>query len=164
MFKKKEQKPNIPICSLLDADAKVRTFFDVEADCDEKFQVLYFSMYDIKDKKKRRMSDIVVRYDERKDDLIGLIKFLKDWKFSATGYAPRFWLDCNCLSDAFRFTKIKKEIYNDREDKVYIDFFSLGGSFKKKQVTEAGITRDQAEVLAKRLESLLEQKGQISKC
>lgn len=166
MFKKKEeQKPNIPVCSLLDADAKVRAFFDVEADWDEKFQVLYFFMYDIKDKKKRRMSDIVVSYDKRKDGLVDLIKFLRDWNFSATkygiGYAPRFWLDCDCLSDAFRFTKIKKELYNNDNDNVYIDFFSSGGSFKKKQTTEVNITRDQAEVLANQLERFLSKKKSI---
>lgn len=163
MFKKKEeQKPNIPVCSLLDTDAEVRTFFDAEADWDEKFQVLYFFMYDIKDKKKRRMSDIVVSYDKRKDDLADLIKFLRDWNFSAAkygiGYAPRFWLDCDCLSDAFRFTKIKKELYNDKEDKVYIDFFSSGWSLKKKQTIEVNITKEQAKVLARQLESFLERK------
>lgn len=160
MFKKREeQKPNISVCSLLDANAETRTFFDVEADWDGKFRVLYFLMYDIKDKKKKRMSDIVVSYDKRKDDLNDLIRFLKDWKFSATkygiGYAPRFWLDCDCLSDTFRFTKIKKELYNDKEDNVYIDFFSSGGNFKRKQVVEVNITKDQAKILVEQLENFL---------
>lgn len=157
--KKEEQKSNISICSLLDADAKVRTFFDVEADRDEKFQILYFFIYDIKDKKKRRMSDIVVNYVSRKEDLINLIKFLRNWNFSINkenaDLVPRFWLDCNCLSDAFRFVKTKKEVQNEKEDHVYIDFFSSGGNFKKNQTIEANITRDQAEVLANQLENFL---------
>lgn len=159
-MKKEEQKPNISVCSLLDVTTKVRTLFEVEADWDEKFPVLYFFMYDIKDKKKKRMSDIVVRYDERKDDLVNLIKFLKDWNFSATK-CSHFWLDCDCLSDAFRFTKIKKELYNDEDDNVYIDFFSSSGNFKKKQITEVNITKDQAEILAEQLERLLMKKSII---
>lgn len=160
-----EQVPNIPICSLLDADAKIRTFFDVEADPDDQFPVLYFFMYDIEDKKKKRMSDIIVNYRTKENDIIDLIKFLKNWNFSTVKLnmdsAPKFWLDCDCLVDGFRFIKIKKEVYNEKEDNMYIDFFSSGGNFKRKQVIEVNITKQQAEVLANQLENFLMPKIKI---
>lgn len=161
--KKKEIKSNIPICSLLDANAKVRTFFDVEADWDKQFPVLYFQMYDIKDKKKKRMSDIIVGYKKQIDDevfknrtkdLKNLIIFLKDWE-SFEKVSSNFYLDCDCFEDLFKFTKLKKEYFKDKEDNMYIDFFSSGGNFKKKQTIEVNITKDQALVLAEQLENFL---------
>lgn len=153
-FKKKiKQKPNIVICSLLDVNAEVRAFFDVEADCDEKLPMLYFSMYDIKDKKKKRMSDIIVDCDTRKDELFDLIKFLRDWNFKK--FLSYYYLSCNCETDLFKFMKLKKEYFNDKEDNMYICYFSSGGNFKRKQTIEVNITKDQAKVLASQLESFL---------
>lgn len=156
MLKKKEVKPNIPVCSLLDANAKVRTFFDVEADWDEQFPVLYFMMYDIKDKKKRRMSDIVVDYSKRKDDVLKLVQFLRKWSFDKDK-TSLYYFACDCNTDLFAFTKLRN-FREDKDDNMYIDFFSSGGSFRKKQTIEVNITKDQALVLANQLERFLAKK------
>lgn len=156
--KKKEIKSNIPICSLLDVNAKVRTFFEVEADWDKQFPVLYFMMFDIKDKKRKRMSDIIVDYSKRKDDVLKLVQFLREWSFDKDKTSS-YYFACDCNTDLFAFTKLKKGYFReDKDDNMCIDFFSSGGTFKRNQIIEVNIIKDQALVLADQLERFLAKK------
>lgn len=151
-----KEPTNRPLCALLDIKAAVRTFFDVEYDYDPKFKVLYFTMYDIKDKKKKRASDIIVSYIDRAFEIESLVEFLNDWDFG-TDEMPKFFLDCDCGADLLKLFKVKKDAFGDDEDNMYIDYFSSGsGRFRRKQTIEVNITRQQAELLASRLTEFLE--------
>lgn len=150
------EQTNRPLCALLDLKAAVRTFFDVEYDYDPKFKVLYFTMYDIKDKKKKRSSEIIVNYTERVPEIESLVEFLNDWDFDSEKL-PKFFLSCDCGADLFKFYKLKKDAFGDDEDNMYIDYFCTGrGRFRRKQTIEVNITRQQAELLASRLTEFLE--------
>lgn len=131
-----------PVCSLMDKHSDPHTFLDVER-YDDYFS---FMMYDIKDKKKRRSSDIVVK---DRDALMRLVEFLNEWDFTDI---EKMFVECNCGFDALKFTKVKKDYYNEEEDSVYIDYYwSFHGRVGNRNVIEVEISKDQALVLANQL-------------
>lgn len=156
----KEHK-NISICTLVDSSEKVNKIFEVESDWDPDFHVLYFTMYDAKDKNKKRASDIIVDYDPNGEQIVGnqrqhledLIKFLTNWDFKT---AENFYLSCKCRADLMSFLKLKKDFFNDDNDNMYVDYYYSGiGKMHRKQVIEVNLSKEQAIFLGKEIKKYL---------
>lgn len=142
MFKKTKEKSSTQsayVCSLFDAES--RGAFEVEKD----ETTFCFSMSFLK--KKKSQTEIIVSSDDEK--LESLVEFLNDWNFNEI---ETFHLDCDCGTDLLKFTKLKKDLFNDKCDNCYVDYFFSGSKrIKKGSALEVNITKDQCLVLASQL-------------
>lgn len=139
MFEKTEEKSVKTICNFF--DKKSKRIFKVE-----KNEISFcFSMFSLK--KKKSQTEIIVSSNDLK--LESLIEFLNNWNFNEI---EMFHLDCDCGTDLLKFTKVKKDLFNDDCDNCYVDyFFSSSKKIKKEAAIEVNITKDQCLVFANQL-------------
>lgn len=143
--KKKFEDDTKTICSLFDTTS--REVLDVFTDV----YFVYFKMFPLNHKTKA--TGILVKATS--SELKELIKFLKDWNFREDE-TKEFYLNCDCGTDLFKFTKLKKEYYKDEHDNCYIEYFYSGfGKIKKGTAIELNVTKDQCRVLAEQISELL---------
>lgn len=116
--------------------------FVINRDTDPDFKNEYYFTIAKKDK---LCSDIVINVNKDQAELQGLLQFLKTEVDK--GKTKFFYLNCDCLSDMYRFVK-------DEDQQLYIEYWTFGGQGRRSCCED--VSTDNAKDLAEFLEGMID--------